>query len=83
MQLVTLRLQSRKREPQMLVLSSPFSFYTVQDPSPGNGATHSGRVFQPQKLIKIIPHRHAYRLISQVTPSLIKLTIEIKYYTYL
>lgn len=39
-----------KKETQMLALNSPFPLYTVQDPSPGNGATHSGRVFNLKNL---------------------------------
>jgi hypothetical protein len=37
-----------ERKSQMFVLSSLFSFYKVQDLSPGKGATQSEQVFQAQ-----------------------------------
>lgn len=55
------------------------TFSTVYSPGSqaGNGATHSGRVFPPQKTL---PQRHASRAISQMSLDSVKLTIDTDYH---
>lgn len=47
------------RQQGLLVLCSPFSFCKDQGLNPGNGTTHSGRVFSSVDLIEATPHSYA------------------------
>lgn len=50
----------RKQQRTLTVPLSSFSSVAVQNPSLGNGVTHSGWVFSIN-IIKVIPYRHAQR----------------------
>lgn len=47
------------RQQGLLVLCSPFSFCKDQGLNPGNGTTHSGRVFSSVDLIEATPQLHS------------------------
>lgn len=63
-----------------LVLCSSFSFCKDQGLSPGNGTTHSGRVFSSVDLIGATPHSYAQGAISQVILAFIKQRKEVHHY---
>lgn len=60
----------------------PFSIYTVQGPSQGNGTTHSGQVV-PFQLNQSSRFRHALSPVSHVIPDFIMFTISTIYHTIL
>ena len=78
---VTLHLQSGSREKWMLSVLLSVPFYSPQDLSSQNGATHT--VLVSLLLVKYLgkcPDSHAQRFLFQVVLNLFRLTIKISYH---